>query len=168
MSCSPARHGYWEPSMRLEVNWPRQMARDAPALRRTSSRTCDRRGCHFRISRNACSGSQLVEQGLGVFQVARVEALGEPTVDFGEHLARLAAAPLLVEQPSEAHRYAQFPRLGALAPSDIDSFAKRFFRLYDVCLMAPEQQFTPHPMKLRFRQPMVGSLHADQAFVGLS
>ena len=63
--------------MQLEVNWQRQMPRwrqslrhtrrkntlpvrwkrriadtDAQAQRRTSSRTCDRPGCHFRISRS--------------------------------------------------------------------------------------------------------------------
>ena len=45
------------------------------------------------------SRTQLVEQCLGVLEIGGVEALGEPTVDFGEHRARFVATALLREQP---------------------------------------------------------------------
>jgi hypothetical protein len=40
--------------------------------------------------------AQFIQQRLGVFQVASIEALGEPAVDFGEHRARLVATVLFV------------------------------------------------------------------------
>ena len=44
------------------------------------------------VSRLRGSGVQLVEQGLGLLQIERVEALGEPAVDRREKIAGLAAA----------------------------------------------------------------------------
>src|SRR5580704_7120838 len=65
--------------------------------------------------RGQAGGSrQLVEQGLGFFQVGGVETLGEPAVDGREQLACLAPPALLAPQPGEARRGAQFPELGAL------------------------------------------------------
>src|SRR5216683_2292211 len=63
---------------------------------------------------------QLVEQCLCVFQVSSFEALGEPAVDFREHRARLVATALLREQPREARRRAQLPRLGALLARNLN------------------------------------------------
>src|SRR5229473_1019104 len=80
----------------------------------------------------ATSGSysaQLLEQRLGVFQVGGVEALGEPAVDLGEHRTRLVAAALFVEQPREAHRRAQLPRLGTLESRDVKCLSEVGFRL---------------------------------------
>ena len=51
---------------------------------------------------------ELVEQGLGVFQVGGIEAFGEPVVDFGQHRARFIEMTLLREQAREAGRGAQF------------------------------------------------------------
>ena len=53
--------------------------------------------------------AKFIEQCFRVFQVGGVEALGEPVVDFREHRARLVAITLLVEQPRETRRRAQFP-----------------------------------------------------------
>ena len=52
--------------------------------------------------------AQFVEQGLRVFEVGGIEALGEPTVDLDEHRARLVANFGVAEQPRQAHRRAQF------------------------------------------------------------
>ena len=46
--------------------------------------------------------AQVIEQGLGVFQVAGVEALGEPLVGFVENTPCLIAITLLVEQACKA------------------------------------------------------------------
>jgi hypothetical protein len=45
---------------------------------------------------------------LGIFQIARVKALGEPAVELGEHRARFVALALSGEQSRETHRRAQF------------------------------------------------------------
>src|SRR6202035_922669 len=47
--------------------------------------------------------SQRVEQSLGLIQIARVEALGEPAVDWSEQIASLIALPLIAPQPRHAH-----------------------------------------------------------------
>ena len=47
--------------------------------------------------RNRLSGVQLVEQSLGVFQIERVEAFGEPAVDWSEQFASLL--PLALGAP---------------------------------------------------------------------
>src|SRR2546430_6741374 len=60
--------------------------------------------------------AHLDEQRLGILQVGGVEALGEPTIDVGEHRARLAAAILFGEQLAEASRRAQLQRFAALLP----------------------------------------------------
>jgi hypothetical protein len=44
------------------------------------------------------SGVQLVEQGLGLFQIERVEAFGEPIVDRSQHGITLAAPPLFAQE----------------------------------------------------------------------
>ncbi len=49
------------------------------------------------------------EQRFGVFQIRRVETLGEPVVDFGEHRARLVALALLHQQARETCGRAQLP-----------------------------------------------------------
>jgi hypothetical protein len=56
--------------------------------------------CEQRIRPSLHSARQLVEQGLGFFQISRVEALGEPVVNAGEYSARHVALALLEEEPS--------------------------------------------------------------------
>jgi len=61
---------------------------------------------------------QLVEQGLGLLQVERVEALGEPPVDRGEKIVGLLPFALITPKPGHAHRRAQFPGLCLLLTRD--------------------------------------------------
>src|SRR6516162_4414811 len=46
--------------------------------------------------------AQLVEQGLRLFQIARVETFSEPVVDRGEHRTALFATNRVAQQPREA------------------------------------------------------------------
>src|SRR6516162_624920 len=86
-----------------------------PLWPRTGLSSCGRNGHpHQTADRPAAGSRQLVEQRLGFFQVGGVEALGEPPIDRGEQLARLAPPALLVPEPGEAGRGAQFPELGVL------------------------------------------------------
>ena len=61
---------------------------------------------------------QLLEQRLGVDEVARVEAFGEPAVDRGEEVARFGALALIAPEAREARRGAQLERAGALLAGD--------------------------------------------------
>jgi hypothetical protein len=49
---------------------------------------------------------ELIVKSLGVFEIARVEAFGEPVVDFGERRTRFVTTALRGEQPSKASRRA--------------------------------------------------------------
>jgi hypothetical protein len=53
-------------------------------------RGCERPGCR-RNERSAMSNGQLVEQRLGLFEIERVEAFGEPAVDRSEQITGLGA-----------------------------------------------------------------------------
>ena len=59
--------------------------------------------------RNSLSGVQFVEQGLGLLQIERVEAFGEPAVDRSKKLAGRIPLALIAPQPRHSHRRAQFP-----------------------------------------------------------
>jgi hypothetical protein len=61
----------------------------------------------FRVSPkfpSSLTGSrrQLVEQRLGLFQIARVEAFSEPTVDRSEQMAGFIPLALIAPEPREA------------------------------------------------------------------
>ena len=47
------------------------------------------------VSENRLSGVQLIEQRLGLLQVQRVKALGEPVVDRREKIVGLVPLPLI-------------------------------------------------------------------------
>ena len=49
------------------------------------------------------SSSQLVEHRLCVFEIGRVEAFGEPAIDWRQEVAGFGAPALLAPQPGDAH-----------------------------------------------------------------
>src|SRR5215467_9516033 len=59
---------------------------------------------HIEISR------QLIEHGLGLLQVERIEALREPAIGRGEKIVGLLSYTLITPQPRHAHCRAQFQR----------------------------------------------------------
>src|SRR5262249_23634680 len=61
---------------------------------------------------------QLVERRLGLFQIARVEAFGEPPIDRSEKIASLIALSLITPEPRHAHCGAEFPGFGLLLTSN--------------------------------------------------
>ena len=52
----------------------------------------------------------------------RVEALGEPVVDWREEIAGFGTATLIAVEPGEAHGGAQFPELGPLLLGNTQGF----------------------------------------------
>src|SRR5208337_1376616 len=94
--------------------------------------------------------AEFLEQRLGVFQVGGVEALGEPVVDSREHRAGFLAMTLLVEQPRETCRRAQFPRFRVLLARNLDRGAEGLLGLPGIRRVLGQQQFTLQPMHLGF------------------
>src|SRR5262249_19469578 len=73
---------------------------------------------------HVCLHTKLVEQCLGLFEIERVEALGEPPVDWREQRAGLSVLALVVPEPSKAGGGAQLPRLSLLGPSNLRRLKK--------------------------------------------
>jgi hypothetical protein len=69
---------------------------------------------------------QLVEQRLCLFEVGRIETLGEPVVDRCEKVMGVGAATLVAAEPGEARGGAQFPELGVLFLGDVKGLAIQF------------------------------------------
>ena len=61
--------------------------------------------------------SELGEKGLCLLQILGIKAFGEPVINRGEQLIRRLTLALALPQVGEAHRRAQFPGLGLLAPA---------------------------------------------------
>src|SRR6266851_3093517 len=107
---------------------------------------------------------ELVEEGLGVLQVGGIEALGEPVVDVGEHRARLVAMVLPREQPSETHRRAQLPRLGALITRNLNRALEAVMSFRGIGITLLEQQLAFEPMYLSFIETLFIFICCGQRF----
>jgi hypothetical protein len=83
------------------------MLLDGPELLQPVENWCRRASCR-----------QLVEQRLGLFQVERIKAFGEPAVDRREKLASLPPLALIAPEPRHAHRGTQFQGLCLLLARD--------------------------------------------------
>jgi hypothetical protein len=72
---------------------------------------------------------ELFQQSLGLSQVRRVEAFGEPSVNLRERLPRFVNPALPLPQAGQAGRRPQFPGLGALAAGHLDGLMQTGLRL---------------------------------------
>src|SRR6266851_902942 len=70
--------------------------------------------------------AELIEQRLRLFQIGRVEALGEPAVERCEKIAGFGVKALVAAEPGEARGCAQFPELGLLLLGDAQGYAIEF------------------------------------------
>src|SRR5438034_2369755 len=91
---------------------------------------------------------QLVEERLGVLQVARGEAFGEPGVERGEEGAGRVALALALPEPRQAGGGAQLERLGLLPPGDLQGLAEERLRLLDRVAVHVEENLGPQPVQL--------------------
>jgi len=87
------------------------------------------------------SGVQLTEQSLGLLQVERIEALGEPAVDRSEKVPGLIPLALMAPQPRDAHRRAQFPGLCPLPTRNREGALEIRFRPRRIRIGRPERNF---------------------------
>ena len=70
-------------------------------------------------ARSGASRCQLVEQRLGVLQIERIEAFGEPAIDRSEQFTGFIPLALIAPEPRHAHRRAQLQGLCLLSTSDL-------------------------------------------------
>ena len=71
-----------------------------------------------------CGSCQLFEQGFGFLKISRVKALGEPAIERRQQLIGGGPLTLLLPQPTQTHRGAQFQRFRLLAVSYSESLVK--------------------------------------------
>src|SRR5262249_6241886 len=95
--------------------------------------------------------SQLIYQFFCLFQICRIEAFGEPVVDFGEHRAGFVATTPPGEQPCKAGRRAKLPRFGTLASCNLDSLAEAALRILKGADILYEQSLALYAIQFGFR-----------------
>jgi len=88
------------------------------------------------------------QQRLGVFQIARVEAFGEPGVERGEEGAGVVALALALPESREAGGGAQLERLGLLPAGDLQGLAQERLRLLDRIAVHVQKNLGPQPVQL--------------------
>jgi hypothetical protein len=87
---------------------------------------------------------QLVKQRLRLFQIGRVEALGEPAVDRGEKVVGVGVTALVAAEPGEARGGTQFPEFGLLLLGDAQGFTIKV--LGSPGMPPPQQQLALVPV----------------------
>src|SRR6516165_5273219 len=74
----------------------------------------------------------LIQECLGFPQISCIDALGEPTVDRCEQLARLRPPSLLSPQPCQARRSSQLIGFCLLLPGDRERLMEIYLTLIDL------------------------------------
>ena len=92
---------------------------------------------------------QLIEQRLGLLQIERVEAFGEPIIDGGEKIAGLIPPALIAPEPRHARRRTQFPRLCLLLTSNRKRTLEIRFRFRRIWLRRHEREVAGYSMEVR-------------------
>src|ERR1700730_14181797 len=103
--------------------------------------------------------SQRVEQSLGLIQIARVEALGEPAVDWSEQIASLIALPLIAPQPRHAHRRAELPGFGLLRARDRKRAFEMRLRFCHIRIRHQQRDFPGSSVDLGLEPLFLGYFH---------
>jgi hypothetical protein len=101
---------------------------------------------------------------LGLLQIERVEAFGEPTVHWGEQSVGFCLLVLVAPQPRHAHRCAQFPGLCLLGSRDRERTCEIGFRFRRIRLRRLERDFAGHPMDLGLMPPFLGCFYRCHRF----
>ena len=96
----------------------------------------------------AYSDVQLIEHGLGLLQVERFEAFGEPAVDRSEQFSSLLRFPLITPEPRHAHGGAEFPGFGLLLTCNRERTLEMSFSFRGVRLRRLERYFACNAMNM--------------------
>src|SRR5262249_23267143 len=79
-------------------------------------------------SKDETGSGQVIEERLGLLQVKRVEAFGEPAIDGREQVASLGALALIAPEAGEVESCTQLPEFGALPLRHCYRVVKTIFR----------------------------------------
>jgi len=87
-----------------------------------------------RTARNTSAPSlrQLVKQDLGFLEVARLEAFGEPAIDWRKEVSGLIPLTLVAPEPRHAHGSPQLEGLCLLFPRDRKRILEIRLRFHDI------------------------------------
>jgi hypothetical protein len=96
------------------------------------------------------SCGQLIEQRLSLFQIERIEAFGEPAVDWREKITRLIPLALIAPEPRHAYRCPEFKALRFLLLRNGQSPAEGSLRRSLVDRLTLEQNFPFDALRFRF------------------
>src|SRR4029077_3482701 len=120
------------------------------------------------------SSSELVQQRLRLFQIARVESFGEPTIDRSEKLASFVPLTLVVPEPRHAHGGAEFPRFRLLSARYSECTLEICFRFRSIGLLRLERDCARDPVGLGLEPSFFGCFdhahrfaHAAPSFIKL-
>src|SRR5262249_44337637 len=107
---------------------------------------------------------QFVEQRLGLPQVERIEAFGEPVVDRSEKFASLLPPALTAPEPCHAHRRAQFPGLCLLLTRNRQRVLEIRFRFRRIRLWRQQRDLPGHAMDLGLPLSVFACFHCCDRF----
>src|SRR5206468_9714463 len=134
-----------------------------PDSRRTSREVRKAPGPELR--RRMALSMKLAEQRLGLSKVACVKAFGEPIVDGGEEATCRLPLSLIAQEPRQAHRRAQFPRLCLLRSRNGQGMFEICLRLRLVPLRRLERDFTGNAMRLSLAPSLLRGVHRRHCLV---
>src|SRR5215471_14158958 len=145
MSCAEAVMGTDLQLNREAVRGPlgRSTGQAYPSIRvrfDLTSRTRPRTKAGFPVP---IQSRQRIEQRPRLFEIGRVEALGEPAVDRREKVAGFGVPLLIAVEPGKAHRSPQFPELSLLPLGDPQGFAIEFLSCLGMPLPQQQLAFVP-------------------------
>src|SRR5262245_66610951 len=93
---------------------------------------------------------QRFKQGLGLLEVGRVKAFGEPVIHRGKQVMGFLAFPLLLPESSQARSSTEFERFGLLAASHVQSPLQPDFRLLRLWYRLSLEQDATETTNFRF------------------
>src|SRR5208337_1780373 len=114
--------------------------------------------------RRPSSRCKLAEQRLRLFQVERVEALGEPAVDGRKKIMSFSAPALIAPEPREAHRRAKLPGAGLLCAGDFQRTFETGLCFGCMALGRLHCNFALHAMDLCFEPLLLGFFRRRDRF----
>ena len=107
--------------------------------------------------------AQLGEQSGRLFQIGGIEALGEPSVNWREQIARLGPPALFAPQPGETRRGTQLQGFCPLLPRNLDCLLEPGLTFIE---LVPRHQYEAvHPMEFRIPHVLAGRFHRLQTLI---
>jgi PAS domain-containing protein len=110
------------------------------------------------------SSRERVEQRLGLLQIERVEAFGEPAIDRREKIVGLLPLAVIAPKPRQARRRAQLPGLCLLRPRNRERALEIGLRFRCIRLRGLQCNFAAHAMNFGFAPFFLGCFNRRSRF----